>query len=163
MGPTLLEVGGERVAVPVLHPLWFLFIFDLRIPMLLLHLLRALHALAPCLVTAWLILYHCVGSCYVDTAPATSPWSKKAVVGFLKGSLLLVLWPFLGVGWMCLPLLCWVRLVCLPLLHRGRWGSIHVHVLVLPHILICMPVRVLRLLHLHRVKRWSALAHGRHL
>ena len=131
--------------------------------MLLLMLLRELHALAPCLVTAWLILYHCVGSYYVAADPATSPLSKTSIAGLLKGSLLLLLCPLLGVGWLYLPLLCWARLGCLPLLRGGRWGSIHVHVLVLPHVLIYLHLRVLRLLHLHHVKRWSALAHGRHL
>ena len=149
--------------VPVLHPLWLLLISDLHISMRFLLLLWELHALAPCLVTAWLILYHCGGSCYIAVVPATSPWSKTAVVGLLKGSLLLVLWPFLGVRRLCLPLLCWGRLGRLPLRHGGRWGSIHLHVLVLPHVLICLHLRVLRLLHLHRVKHWCALDHGRHL
>ena len=71
--------------------------------------------------------------------------------------------PLLGVGRLCLSLLCWGRLGCLPLLRRGCWGSTHVPVLVLPHGLICLHLRVLWLLHLHRVKRWSSLAHGRHL
>ena len=163
--------------VPVLHPLWLLLISALRIYMLLLLLLllmllllfllllllRYLHYLSPCLVAAWLILYHCVGSCYVAAAPATYPLLKTSVVGLLKCSLLLVLCLLLGVGLMCLPLLCWGRLGCLPLLRGGRWGSTHVTVLVLSHGLICLHLRVLWLLHLHRVNRWSALAHGRHL
>ena len=53
----------------------------------------------------------------------------------LEGSLLLVLCPLLGVGWLCLSLLRWSRLERLPMLRGGRWGSIHFHVLVLPHIL----------------------------
>ena len=96
-------------------------------------------------------------------APATSPFPKTAVVGLLKCSLLLVLCPLLGIGRLCLPLLCWGRLGWMPFLRRGLWGSIHVHVLVLPHVLIYLHLCVLRLLHLHRVKRWSALSHGRHL
>ena len=125
------------VLVPVFHPLRFLLISALRIYLLLLLLLLllVLHVLAPGLVTAWLILYHCVGSCYVAAAPATSPLSKTAVVGLLEGSLLLVLCPLLGVGRLCLSLLRWSRLERLPMLRGGRWGSIHFHVLVLPHIL----------------------------
>ena len=151
------------VLVPVLQPLRLLLISALRISLMLLLLLLVLHALAPVLVTAWLILYHCVVSCYVATDPATSPLPKTAVVGLLEGSLLLVMCPLLGVGRLCLPLLRWGRLGCLPFLRGGRWGSIHVHVLVLPHVLICLHIRVLRLLHMHRVKRGSALPHGRHL
>ena len=81
----------------------------------------------------------------------------------LEGSLLLVLYPFLGVGRLCLPLMLWGRLGFLPLIYGGRWGSIHVHVLVLPHVLICLHMRVLRLLYLHCVSRGSAWPHGRHL
>ena len=131
MGPTVREVGGERVLVPVLHPLWLLLISALRISMLLLLLLRVLHVLSPCLVAAWLILYHFVGSCYIAAAPATSPLLETSVVGLLKCSMLLVLCPLLGIGLLCLPLLCWGRLGCLPLLQGGRWGSTHVPVLVL--------------------------------
>ena len=149
--------------VPVLHPLWLLLISALRISMLLLLMLRALHELAPCLISAWLILYHCVGSCYIAADPATSPLLKTSVVGFLKCSLLLVLCPFLGVGLLCLPLMFWVHLGCLPLLRGGgHWGSTHVSVLVLSHCLICLNLRVLWLLHMNRVNLWSALAHGRH-
>ena len=91
--------------VPVLHPLWLLLISALRISMLLLLMLRALHELAPCLISAWLILYHCVGSCYIAADPATSPVLKTADVGLLEGSLLLVLCILLGIGRLCLPLL----------------------------------------------------------
>ena len=69
----------------------------------------------------------------------------------------------MGVGLLCLPLLCWGRLGCLPLLRGGRWGSTNVPVLVLSHCLICLHLRMLWLLHLYCVNRWSALAHGRHL
>ena len=117
--------------VPVLHPLWLLLISALHISMLLLLLMWVLHALDPFLVTDWLILYHCVGSCYISAAPDTYPWSKTASVGLLKGYLLLVLWSLLGVRRLCLPLLCWGRLGCIPFLSGGRWGSIHVHILVL--------------------------------
>ena len=49
--------------VPVLHTLRLLLISDLRISLLLLLLLLLeLHALAPGLVTTWLILYYCVSS-----------------------------------------------------------------------------------------------------
>ena len=149
--------------VPVLHPLWLLLISALCISMLLLLLLQALHALPPCLVAAWLILYQCVASCYVDTAPAKSPLLKTSVVGLLKCYLLLVLCQLLGVGLLCLPLLCWGRLGCLPFMRGGRWGPTHVPVLVLSHSLICLNLRVVWLLHLHRVNRWSALAHRCHL
>ena len=88
--------------VPVLHPLWLLLISALRISMLLLLLMWELHALESYLVTAWLILYQCVGYCYVAAPPATSPLLKTAVVGLLKGSLFLVLCPLLGVGRLCL-------------------------------------------------------------
>ena len=86
-----------------------------------------------------------------------------AVVGFLEGSLLLVLCTLLVVGRMCLPLLYWGRFVHMPLMRGGFWGSIHVHILVLIHVMIFLHLRVLRLLHLHRVKRWSALPYGHHL
>ena len=67
------KVGGERVLVPVLHPLRLLLKSALRISLMLLLLLLALHAPAPGLINAWLILYHCIGSCYVAADPAKSP------------------------------------------------------------------------------------------
>ena len=149
--------------VPVLHPLWLLLISALHISMLLLLLLQAFHALAPCLLVAWLILYHCVGYCCISAAPDTSPLLKTTVVGLLKFSLLLVLCLLLGVGLLYLPLLCWGRLGCLPLLSGGCWGYTHVPVLVFSHGLIFLHLGVLWLLHLHRVNCWSTLAHGRHL
>ena len=130
---------------------------------MLLLLLWALYALSPCLVTAWMILYRCVGSCYVAASPATSPFLKTSVVGLLELSLLLVLCPLLGVGIMCLTFLCRDRLGCLPLLQGGRWCSTRVPVLVLSYCLMCLYLHVVWLLNLHRVNRWSYLAHGRHL
>ena len=151
------EGVGSRIAFVVAVDI------PLHISMMLLLLLRAFHALAPCLLAARLILYHCVGSCNVDAAPATSPLLKTPVVGLIKFSLLLVLCPLLWVGLLCLPLLCWGRLGCLPLLLGGRWGSTHAHVLLLSHFLMCLHLRVLWLLNLHRVNLWSALSHRRHL
>ena len=144
--------------VPVLH-LWWLLISAL----LLLMLLWVLHALAPYLVAAWLILHHCVGARYVAASPDASPLLKMSVVWLLISSLLLLLLPLLGVLRLCLPLLCWCRLGCLPFLRGGQWWSTHIPVLVLSHCLMSLHLRLVWLLHLYRVCCWSSLAHGRHL
>ena len=60
-------------------------------------LLWALHALAPCLVAACLIIHHCIGARYVALSPAASPLLKTSAVWMLITSLLFILLPLLRI------------------------------------------------------------------
>ena len=144
--------------VPVLY-LWLFLISAL----LLLMLFLALHALAPCLVAACLIMYHCIRARYVASSPAASPLLKMLVFGLLISSLLLVLLPLMGILRLCLTFLCWYCLVCLPLIRGGQRWPTHINVLVPSRYLLRLHLLLVCLLHLHGVYCWSSLAHGRHL
>ena len=87
--------------VPVLHPLRLLLISALRISLLLLLLLLlALHALSLGLVTAWLIMYHCIGGPLRCRVPCRVPFvenvgclvaDKLSAVGIVAIALLVTL------------------------------------------------------------------------
>ena len=130
--------------------------------LLLLLMLWVLHALAPCLVAACLIINHCIGA-HVSSSPAASPLLKTMTVCLLITSLLLISLPLLGVLRLCLPLLCLCRLLCLSLIWGGQRWPAYVNFIVTSRYLLRLYVRLLWWLHLHSVYCWASLAHGRHL
>ena len=64
-------------------------------------------------------------------------------------------------GWAAVPAIAVLVPLGVPAISLGGgiWWSTHVPVLVLSHCLMSLHMRVVRLLHLHRVNRWSSLAH----
>ena len=86
--------------------------------MLLLLLLRAFHSLAPCLVAAWLVLYHYVESHYVAKSPAASPLLKN--VGCCVSEML----PAVDIvsiaeGWAAVPVIAMFGLLGVPDIAAG--------------------------------------------
>ena len=102
------------------------------------------------------VLVRCCGPCHVPFVEDVGCWVAEMipVVGIVS---------IAGVGLLCLPLLCWGCLGCLPLMWGGRWGSTYIPVLVFYHCLMCLHLHVLWLLHLYRVNRWSVLDLRSHL